>query len=151
MSGQRSMWARLGAGTALGLSLILLSASGCATKSNTKGKVSYQGKTLDGGSLAFVTSDGKVFRSPIKEDGSYEVVNCPPGEVKITVDTPKNEMRGMDPSQFSRPPKDIKPPENVNTVKWPTVIVPDQFKEADKTDLKYTVVSGDQEHNVEIK
>jgi hypothetical protein len=130
---------------------LVLSAAGCATKTNVKGTITYQGKTLDGGSLAFVTSDGKVFRSPIKEDGSYEIVNCPPGEVKITVDTPKNEIRGMDPSQFSRPPKDIPPPQNPNTVKWPTVIVPDQFKDSEKSDLKYTVVGGDQTYPIEIK
>jgi hypothetical protein len=153
MSRQRNIRGRLGTRLVLGLGTILLAAvTGCGTKTNVKGTITYQGKTLDGGQVAFHASDGKPYSSAIKADGSYEIVNCPPGEVKITIDTPKQTgaMQGMDPSKMSMPPKDMKPPENVNAPKWPTVIVPDVFKVPESTDLKYTVTSGDQSHNIKI-
>jgi hypothetical protein len=85
----------------------------------------------------------------------------PTGPVKITVDTrsaqPSRDVKG--------PPAGMKPPANVNlppeaaksgiyggeqkkkTAEW----IPDHYSDPQKSDLDYTVTSGSQTKNIDLK
>jgi hypothetical protein len=72
------------AGTFVAFALV-----GCQRPVGTvTGKVSYQGKTLKGGSIAFVSTEGRMsFAGTIKDDGTYEVPDVVGGSYKVCVDT----------------------------------------------------------------
>jgi hypothetical protein len=63
--------------------------AGCAKPvGSVTGKVTYQNKTLKGGSVSFVSTDGgQSFSSGIAEDGTYKVPNLQGGSYKVCVDT----------------------------------------------------------------
>jgi hypothetical protein len=63
---------------------------GCAGgKGDVTGKVSYDGKTLKGGTVTFAPADGEgpSFSGSIDENGTYTVPNVAAGEYKVCVET----------------------------------------------------------------
>jgi len=149
------------------LVLCLLLTTGCSSKGTVTGKVSYQGQTLKGGTVVFVPEGGGgVFRSTIAEDGAYTVAKVPPGLAKITVETkslkpisiPGGANKGAIKSTL--PPDIMKdaPPgtdlEKMFDFEGPAkkyVPIPDKYSDPDKSGLTYTVKSGKQEHNIDLK
>jgi len=63
---------------------------GCGSKktasAEVSGKVTYKGAPVTGGLLAF-HGDAGGYSAAITPDGTYHVVDLPPGEVVVTVDT----------------------------------------------------------------
>jgi len=80
---------RLGLYLALFLGLV----AGCSSGKNPEaparvsGVVTYQGKPVPGGIIAFHPSGKAPYSSPIGADGTYEVVDLPVGEMAVTVET----------------------------------------------------------------
>jgi hypothetical protein len=123
------------------------------------GKVSYQGKPLSVGTVAFFGSNNRVANSLILPDGTYTITNAPMGEVKISVETPPQPTSGgsggppkgmmMDPAKFG-----VKNPDAKKTAMGGQlekhVVVPDKYKDAQKSGLTYTVKAGEQTHNIDI-
>ncbi len=66
----------------------------------------------------------------IDTDGSYQIVNFPPGPVKIAVEGPG---RSSDPSKPA-----------------PQVILPPRYRDATQSGLTYTVKPGKQEFPIEL-
>lgn len=143
---------------------------GCGGKGATvSGKVTFKDKPLPGGQVKFLTEKGKVYAGNINEDGSYTVAKVPAGPVKISVlpkESPKIGGGGPQGMPFGGPPKDmVGPPKDVGipadarkgfenlTKPDPNVVknFPDKYKDAEKSELTYTVTDGDQTHDLPLK
>src|SRR5712692_7061457 len=72
---------------AVGVVLVLLPAvAGCGARTGAvSGKVTFNGRTVSFGIVAFIGPDGGVASSQIESDGSYRIAAAPVGPVKITV------------------------------------------------------------------
>ena len=80
---------RLGLHLALFLGLVV----GCSSSTNPEaparvsGVVTYQGKPVPGGTIAFHPVGKAPYSSSIGADGTYEVVDLPIGEMVVTVES----------------------------------------------------------------
>jgi hypothetical protein len=165
-----------------GLSLVViplaaLALGGCGRAVGTvSGKVSYNGKTLKGGNVTFVSTEGQPTQSAgINEDGTYTIKTITAGSYKVCVETASLKPKSLSPSMgASGPPggaknskldPDTKVPEgyhpsnmaeasiaNANAKNAKLYIaIPDQYADTSKTTLTYTVVGGAQTHDIELK
>jgi hypothetical protein len=118
-------------GVALALALVTL--SGCSkSRGNVHGKVYYKGKPLSGCQIAFVANKKTVGTALTREDGSYEMKDVLTGEVVVTIAPPAVGPPKKDKS--TPPPK-----------------LPPDLKDSEKSPEKYTVTTGDQEHDIRIE
>lgn len=153
----------------------LLLAAGCSKPVGTvSGKVTYQGKELKGGGVAFVSTDGgPSFAGTIGPDGSYRVPEIRGGTYKVTVDNSalKAPTTTMGPGMGAPPivPKGAKggPPPGANVPEGYVasdpnamkanaagknyVALPPKYLSADTTDITYEFKGGDDTFNVELK
>jgi hypothetical protein len=144
---------RLGVVGLLGIALVF--AGGCGkSKGSVKGKVKLaNGTPVSAGTITFWTKDNRPFPSKLGDDGSYNIVDAPTGEMKVTVEAPPPHMgpggaAGMPkPPEGSRGmPEDMKPKGDGDLTKpGKYVPVPAKYKATDTTTLTYTVSSGSQE------
>jgi hypothetical protein len=130
---------------------------GCDSATATvSGKVSYNGTTLKGGNVQFITADGHAFHADINEDGGYTILKATPGTVKITVET---QSLAPPPSGVAPPP--YKPPPGAGTGSYTPpdpaanakryVQIPDIYSDAKTTTLTYTVKPGSQQYDIPLK
>lgn len=142
-------------------SFSLLCLSGCGGKkvATVSGKVTFNGKSLTAGNIAFVGKTG-IGHGTIKQDGSYVVPNVPVGEVTITIETPPPRRGGMAgmmdapkaPSGVPAMPKEMIPAdyqEKQSSV--PVVPAPEKYSKVETSPLKYTVKSGKQEYKIDLQ
>jgi hypothetical protein len=149
----------------VGVSL-LLSAAGCGGSSGAvSGKVYYYGKPLPGGEVIFVHEKGS-FSTGIGEDGGYRLDKVPVGPVKIAVIS-----HAASPGTFMSPRVGSKVKQAVSETKGgekaskeimarmiestqgnkPAIYIPSKYNDAGKSGLEYTVVSGSQPHDIQLK
>ncbi len=137
----------------LALGLLLPALSGCGAKSGTiSGKVTYKGNPVGGGTVTFLDSKQRAASSPIGADGSYSIEKVAPGPVKIGVmppPAPTKLPRGMtmDPSKMGASGAEKSPGPAVG----PPVKIPKEYNDPEKSGLTFTVQTGQQEHNIELK
>jgi hypothetical protein len=154
---------------------------GCSRPmASVKGRITYKGNILKGGTICFHSTEGAGdFGGYIAEDGTYSVPSVPAGTYKVVVETDtaktrntgNNMMKGsgkMNPpakkeeSQKSKPlppdaqekiPPGYKPsnPADMIAAKQRYVEIPSSYGKADTTPETYTVVPGDQTHDIELK
>lgn len=141
----------------LGLLLAVLLA-GCTDRKatgNVRGKVLFKDQLVTAGHVTFLGKDGRVASGEIRNDGTYAVLGAPVGPVTILVD--------------SQPPPPIylkEPPKSAAGIKLPGadaadegvlaprpgvgkyVPIPERFKKSDQSGLAYTVVKGEQTHDI---
>src|SRR5262249_53766775 len=110
----------------LAVALAVLGAIGCGSKGNVKGTVYYKDKPLPAGVITFVAKNRKVGTATIQSDGAYVLKNVAAGEVTIVVTS--GAVGGK-----------------------PAVPIPQEYSDAAKSKEKYTVTSGDQEHDIKLK
>jgi len=156
--------------TALVLSAALSCLAGCGSSSKIVGKVTYKGKPVPGGIVAFYGANNWTGTSDLDENGNYTIVKAPVGTVKITVDTSSYrptqlpfaapKMPNMqDMSKMAKPPE---MPEEAkkNPLYNPQlraerakryVEIPAKYAHPDTTDLTYEVKRGVQTHDIELK
>jgi hypothetical protein len=142
----------------------LLLATGCGS-GTVDGKVLYQGKPVPGGTVTFIHPKKGSLSSVIGEDGSYQFVNIPPGEVQISVTAPVREPERKLPANLdwekikaSHPPgfneEELKrkmgyrpaPPSSAVSVS-----LPKKYADPTQSGLKYTITSGAQTHDIELE
>jgi len=147
-----------------------LLAAGCGGKGGTvSGKVTFKDKPLAGGQVSFLTEKGKLYSGNINEDGTYTIAKVPPGPVKISVlpkEPPKIGAGGPGGPFGGGPPRDkMGPPPTAgipdearrgfDTLKKPDPNIvknfPAKYKDAEKSELTYTVTGGDQTKNLDLK
>jgi hypothetical protein len=149
----------------VGAVLVLAGATGCGGTGTITGKVTYQGRPLTGGTVLFTSASGKGSQSsPIGPDGSYTIEKMPTGPAKVAVDTGGSAQRppgvfGGGPPKQMQPGKDVKLPEGVKSPLYnpeakqgkPPERIPEQYANPDTSKLTYTVRSGSQTHEIELK
>jgi hypothetical protein len=127
------------------------------------GQVLLDGKPLPGGKLTFRSTGPKslpVTRT-IDENGNYEEVDLPAGEVAVMVDNralkpppprgPITLPKGISPEmakQFNDAHSGP-PPQRNQAGKY--VPIPERYYDGENGELKFTVQSGTQKHDIELK
>jgi hypothetical protein len=116
--------------------LVVFLAAGCDSKSGTvSGKVTYKGEAVPGGFVDIIPETGPekgtVFSSTIGENGEYRVTGVPVGPAQVLIRHP-----GGPPTRLPRPPR--KP-------------YPKRYATAEGSDLKFTVTSGRQQYDIDLK
>lgn len=135
---------------------------GCGSKGTVSGKVFYQGKPLPGGTVTFLEDTG-AFHSVIHEDGSYRIAGVPPGNATITVSTPDPPKQASS-SPMAKAMKNAKgwkgeiPPEEMakhmgdpEAGKRRYMAIPSKYKDPKQSGLTYTVKSGSQNFDIQLK
>lgn len=141
----------------LGLGLM----AGCggssgSAKAKVTGKVTVAGKgPLTGGNIRFVLASdtSKGSGGIIKADGSYEVVDAPVGECKVTIDNEHLKVGGStggDGKKVITAPKGVDiPGGDVTANRY--MKIESSFTKADTTSLTFTVPSGGGSKDFEVK
>jgi hypothetical protein len=126
--------------------LAVLSAAGCGGPGvgTVSGKVTFQGVPLPTGRITFIPETGSPAVGVI-EDGKYSVPKVPPGPAKITVETSPPGPKIIVPGE---PPP---PPESPTAKDQAYVAIPARYARPDQTDLSYTVQSGSQPNDIDLK
>jgi hypothetical protein len=106
---------------------------GCSGQGDISGVVTYKGKPLAGGTIAFYIEDKAVFSNGIDLDGSYTVTNVPTGTAKIAVMT-------ILPIAIPGAPKPAA-----------YTPIPARYNDREKSGLTYQVRSGSQTHNLDLR
>jgi hypothetical protein len=159
---RRSRLCQLGAGT-----LIAVFAAGCSrgnAESNVSGRVLLDGKPLPGGTVVFVPAASGVnnVAAQIDESGNFGPILLPVGEVMVSVDNrslapppqihasvtiPKGaspELRAKMAARNASPAPSVPP-----NPRYRPIPVRYQMIETAE-DLKFTVVPGEQKHDIEM-
>ena len=124
--------------------LFALCAFGCggeAGRGKVAGKVSVGDKAATAGEIRFHGPNGAVTSARINGDGSYEIPDLSPGDMKVTV-----HPAGLT-GRVSLPPKGTTPIDSGGTGVAPdpskSPAVPIKYQNPDSTGLKFLVKSGD--------
>jgi hypothetical protein len=140
-------------GPLVALACLLVAGCGARGTGHVSGKVEYDGRPLDGGTVFFAHENGAGFQSLIKPDGSYEVNKIPVGRVRIAVQTPK-PYAGKGGGEAS---VEGLPPEAQEQVKRETegrqktfTKIPDVYGDAEKSGLTLDVTGGDQTFDIKL-
>jgi hypothetical protein len=132
---------------------------GCGGESygTITGKVYFKGEPMDGGSITFYSqaNKSKIQSAPIGSDGTYTLSKMITGPAKITVTSaPPDVFKGA-PDQL--PPSDKDLPRDKAAIevkklaaKGKHVPIPAEVMDSKKTPLSYTVIKGNQKHDVKI-
>jgi hypothetical protein len=140
-----------------GLWLMLLGAvivCGCGKGTGTvSGFVTYQGKPVPVGSVAFFGPNNQVVNAPLDEWGYYRITKVPVGLVKIAIMTPP-PPKNMNSRGSGRKVKNVKaidPGVNVSKPIEP-VYIPLHYADPEQSGLTCTVSAGAPlTHNIELK
>jgi hypothetical protein len=131
----------------------VLLASGCAGgKGDVIGKITFKDEAVPWGRVTFASEVGnqEVFTSYII-NGKYRIQGCPPGPVKITV-----ESRHAPTGLKSPVPDMAKGFEQARTQEVPPEVagkyleIPTQYAVVGESGLTYTVTSGPQTHDIPL-
>lgn len=144
--------------------VLALAGTGCGRTGAISGTVTYKGKPLPGGIVAFLGQKNTVLISQIKPDGSYLIENIPVGEAQITVETYPPPvvsplMRGNAQQNIRHMPAEMaaKVEQESPAMKEPSkaeqggyVKIPDRYRLPDQSELKYTVKAGSQTYDIKL-
>ncbi len=151
-------------GGLLVLGLVAFSA-GCSgpnyrARATVKGKVTFGNKNLTTGSVMFHGPNNLTGTATIDKEGNYEMNDAPIGEVTITVSVPQlpaGGMRAIMPGAAGVKDQKSVDPENpektipiMGDMPSHVVPIPDKYSFVERSGLTYTVVSGEQTHNITL-
>lgn len=161
----------LSLGTTVGMIVLI---AGCGRPVGTvSGKVTFMNKPVKGGNVTLVSTEGlQSCTGDITEEGGYTIANVTAGAYKVCVETaslkPQQRTMGaprgnaakgekLDPSTVipegyhpSNPAEAALAGANARSAKR-YVAIPSRYADPKTTDLEYTVVGGDQKHDLELK
>lgn len=99
------------------------------------GKVRYKNQPLSGGAISFIGENG-FFRSNIDKDGSYQVNDCPPGPVKVSVRSVAMSLKKQ----------------KGDKVEWIVKsLIPTKYNDPKTSGLTYTIGGDRQQINIDLK
>jgi hypothetical protein len=131
------------------LALVFLIGCGEGTKlSQVEGTVTVDGANANSGEVIFAFGKGGQIAGQIQADGKYKVIGVPVGSAKIAVRS-LQEPRGMKDGAPSM--KDMPGGKDASAPPEKPVTIPDKYKGPENSGLSYTVKSGSNKHNIELK
>lgn len=141
---------RVCAGLILWVSLVLV--VGCQdSRVTVNGKVTFAGKPLPAGIVAFVGPDNQVQTVSVATDGSYCVSDVKLGMNKVTVQTSSMITEGP-PDRGGDAPASATPVGGKATAgKGRFVPIPDRYSRAATSRLEILVSANGQTYNIEIE
>jgi hypothetical protein len=119
---------------------------GCGGRGDVSGKVTYQGKPLVWGTVQFEGSDGILKQANIKSDGSYSVPSVASGEAKVAVSSINPTSSDFQPRVVEGRPA---PPPRPQVKGW--FPIPEKFAAPHTSGLKYTIKSGANSIDIDLK
>jgi hypothetical protein len=132
-------------GSALAI-IVLTLVVGCGRTGDVSGKVTYKGKPLVFGTVQFEASDKSIQQGNIDKDGSYSIPGVPTGEAKAAVNSSNPKGGDFQPLQREgRPP----PPPRPDYPGW--FPIPAEYQDLSKPRLTYTIKSGQNTIDIELK
>ena len=114
---------------------IALAGCGGASNATVSGTVTFQGKPLPSGTVAFFGKDNQVASGAIESDGHYSVQRVPVGPVKISISTPP-------------PPSQEAAASGMPTLQ--TIEIPAKYSDPAQSNLTFTVKPGSQEYPIKL-
>jgi hypothetical protein len=111
------------------------------------GKVTYQGKPLVFGTVQMEGSDNLLRQGVIQKDGTYVVKNVAAGEAKVAVSSANPNSSDFQPIQKGENPKPLPPRPQVKG--W--FPIPPDYQSITKPKLTFTVKSGQNKWDIELK
>jgi hypothetical protein len=139
---------------------LLLLTVGCGSKGAITGTVSFQGNPIPTGTIIFVPDDGAPSITAPITDGKYTAEKVPTGPAKIGVSSSYTEGKLSPMQQMMKvgkggpppeaPPEARKAFENAGQAKK-GIKIPDNYSDPQKSALTYTVKSGSQTHDIDLK
>lgn len=139
------------------LALLIPLSAGCGAnkgKAVVKGTVTFKGKLLKAGNIAFQTADNRVGTARIDATGHYIVQDAPIGEAKITVLMPSAPLvtAKPPPGMSMKPPPGMEPPKEAVASSDPRdfVTLPPKYAVISTTVLTFTVKAGENTHDITL-
>jgi hypothetical protein len=129
------------------VALLTLAALGCGgRRGDVSGKVTYQGKPLVFGTVQFEAGDGTFKQANIDKDGNYAIQGLPVGEAKAAVNSPDPNSGDFQPLRREGDPP---PPPRPKFTGW--FRIPADYQNLAKPQLSYTIKSGQNSIDIELK
>ncbi|HJZ54179.1 MAG TPA: hypothetical protein VKE74_04445 [Gemmataceae bacterium] len=125
---------------------LLAFAGGCGGRGDVSGKVTYQGKPLVWGTVQFEGSDGMLKQANINSDGTYSVQGMATGEAKVAVSSINPKSSDFQPRVVEGRPG---PPPRPEVQGW--FPIPDKYDTPHKSGLVYTIKSGPNTIDIDLK
>lgn len=151
------MQPRLMVGVALFLVLVVGLGCGASTGIVT-GKVTYQNKPVSSGSVVFHGANGRVDSGLLDANGNYTIARAPVGTVKVAVMAAKSSTKAAGGGAPPGPPagkgKLKQAPDTIDKPVPATVEtspIPERYYDPEKSGLVYTVTSGSQVIDIDLK
>jgi hypothetical protein len=146
MSPKCSAFARSLFRSAAAGALLTAAALGCGGRGDVSGKVTYKGKPLVWGTVQFEGSDKLIRQGNINSDGTYSIQGVASGEAKVAVSSINPKSSDFQPRQAEgRPPPKPRP----EVKGW--FPIPEDYQDLSKPKLSYTVKSGQNTIDIELK
>jgi hypothetical protein len=144
--------------------LVVLCSIGCGPpeRAVVKGKVMIGDTPLSVGSVTFTAKDNSQASATIERDGTYELLDAPLGETKITVMVPQLPPGGLEMMRKMKNNPGAKESESVDPndaskkisimgdIPDTYVPVPPKYADINQSGLTYTVQRGEQTHDIQL-
>ncbi len=128
---------------AVSLFACILTVAGCQRPvGSVSGKVVYKDKALKGGTVSFVSTEGRQsFATEIKEDGTYSIDRITGGTYKVCVDTSHLKPPSSGPTKSGGsggkgfvPPGMKQDDKNIKSAPPPDAVLPEGYKGSSPAD-----------------
>ncbi len=110
----------------------LVGCGGSSDKAIVKGKVTYKGAPVTGGTLTLAPASGPPLSVTIKADGTFQTSDIPTGQMGVGIDT--DSIMAMPGGSMANPPKDVQMPKKV--------VIPAKYKDPKTSGLTWDIKSG---------
>jgi hypothetical protein len=135
------------------LALLVVFVEGCeSSKGDIKGKVTYNGKAIEGGSVTVQSSTGGIYTGEVGSDGSYVVKGVPKGPAKLTVGWIDNSAveKNVALLKGKRDLKQVEKPGDRPTLADPQKL-PAKYGDFNQSGLTVEVKGPVTEYNIDLK
>jgi hypothetical protein len=132
--------------TAAGIVLVLLlGAFGCG-RGDVSGRVTYKGKPLVWGTVQMEGSDKILKQGNIKSDGTYAIHGVATGDAGVAVSSLNPKSSDFQPIQ-----REGRPPRKPRPVVEGWFPIPGEYQDLVKPKLSFTVKSGKNTYDIDLK
>ena len=144
--------------------LVMFFSIGCGPpeRAIVKGKVMLGDTPLSAGSVTFTAKDNSQASATIEKDGTYQLMDAPLGETRVTVMVPKlppgglEMMRRMKNNPGAKESESVDPNDPSKKISIMAdrpetyVPIPEKYADINASGLTYTVQRGEQTHDIKL-